>query len=145
MIAAHVQRTTLHIVECVPPHEARAGDPHYASFRRARARLAANGLLRCWIGNADCAGEIELHHDKVEFSLQSGIDVAKLDQAFGLHLDDAAFADWVNSEGNLLPLCRLHHIGIQGIHVLPYPVWLPQKFYRDGMAAPAHVEALPRD
>ena len=142
MTDAHIQTTTIHIVECVPAHEPRESDPHYKVFNRTRDRLKAQGLLKCWIGNADCAGEIELHHDKVEFSLQNGVDITLFEGAFPEFVGktDDEFRDWIEGEGNLLPLCRLHHIGIQGVHVIPYPIWLPQKFWKAGMVAPAHQE-----
>jgi len=141
MIDAHTQSETLHIVCCVPPHEARADDPHYATFNRTRDRMVKAGLLKCWIDNADCAGDIELHHDKVEFSLQQGVDLSRFAEAFPEFSgkSDDEFREWIEGPGNLLALCRIHHIGVLGVHVLPYPVWEPQKFWKAGMAVPARL------
>ena len=141
MTEAHEQRTTLHIVECVPSHEPRETDPHYHVFNETRARLKKLGLLKCWIGNEDCAGQIELHHDKVEFSLANGVDISKFHEAFPEFTGktDLEFFEWIEGEAGLLPLCRLHHIGVLGTHVLPGPLWLPQKFWKMGMVAPAHT------
>lgn len=138
-IEAHEQTTTLHIVELVPSHVPRESDPHYHAFHQARERLKRQGLLKCWIGNADCAGQIELHHSHIEFCLITGIDVQKVDEAFGLHLSDEEFQAWVEGPANLLALCKVHHTGYLGVHVLPGPLWEPQKYMREGISAPAHL------
>lgn len=37
--------------------------------------------------------------------------------------------DFVDSEYNMLTICRLHHTGKgHGIHYLPYPIWIMQKY-----------------
>ena len=138
VIPAHQQKTTLHIVEMYPAHEPRETDPHYHFFNAARARLAGLGKLICWVGNADCAGQIELHHSTCEFALANGVDVSKFTQLypeFGVTTDEA-FLTWVEGEGNLTPLCKIHHTGILGVHCLPYPVFLPQRFWKAGLVAP---------
>lgn len=140
-VAAHYQKTTIHIQTCVPPHEARESDPHYKFFNQARARLIKLGKMVCWVNNHECAGDIELHHDKVEFSLQRGIDIAKFEETypeFGIKTDEE-FLEYIEGEGNLTPLCRLHHIGLRGIHLLPYPLWLPQRFWKADVETAALV------
>ncbi len=140
-IAAHTERLTLRLVVAYPEHAPRESDVHYAAFHQARARLEKLGRLRCWINNADCsAGPIELHHDKVEFSLANDVDVGKFDEAYGLHLtNDEDFLAYVESEGNLLGLCQFHHRGGGGIHCLPYPLFVVQKYLKAGLAAPARL------
>ena len=142
IVAAHTQRTTLHVVECYPSHEPREGDPHYHFFNEARARLKKLGKLTCWIANGDCAGQIELHHSTCEFALANGVDVSKfasLYPEFGITTDEQ-FLEFVEGEGNLTPLCKIHHTGILGCHVIPAPNWLPQRFWKSGLIAPAHIE-----
>ena len=137
---AHDQKITLHILEHYPSREPRAHDPHYRFFNAARDRLKKLGKLVCWIGNEDCAGQIELHHDKVEFALANSVDVArfaKLYPEFGIMGDDD-FLRVIESEGNLTPLCKIHHTGIFGVHVLPMPIWGVQRFCKKGMR-PAEV------
>jgi hypothetical protein len=141
MIPAHTQTTTLHIVECYPDHTPRADDPHYKYFNQAHDRLKKLGKLVCWVGNKDCAGAIELHHAICEFSLSNGVDVTKFAELypeFGV-VDDETFLRFVEEEGNLTPLCMAHHRGIYGVHSLPYPNWLPQRFYKSTLPAPAHL------
>ena len=142
IVAAHTQRTTLHIVEAFPDHTPRASDIHYRFFNAAHARLKKLGKLVCWINNADCAGQIELHHTICEFALANGVDVAHFEQLypeFGITTDEQ-FLEWVEGPENLTPLCLYHHRGNGGVHCLPGPIWLPQRFWRAGLVAPAHVE-----
>lgn len=140
LIAAHDQKTTLHIVEHYPAHEPRASDPHYHFFNEARARLKKLGKLHCWVNNADCAGQIELHHSLVEFALANAIDLSRFEELypeFGVKSDDD-FLRFIEQEGNLTPLCKIHHTGIYGVHCLPYPIWLPQRMQKAGMR-PAEI------
>ncbi|WP_125206434.1 hypothetical protein [Capsulimonas corticalis] len=137
--AAHTQSVTLHILECVPSHEPRETDPHYHVFNAARLRMKKMGLLKCW--SCGTTENIELHHDKVEYSLQNGVDLSKFEELypeFNIHSDED-FKNWIEGEGNLLPLCKLHHTGILGIHVIPYPQWQILRYYRADLAAPAQV------
>src|SRR5205807_103971 len=99
--------------------------------------------LKCWICGSD--KQIELHHSTVEFSLANGVDVSRFEELypeFGIGTDEQ-FLEFVEGEGNLTPLCKLHHTGILGVHCLPYPVWLPQRFWRKELDTPAEV--IPRD
>lgn len=141
MIPAHQQPTTLHVIEWFPDHEPRAQDPHYAVFNAARAKLAAAGKLICWVCGRDekaAGGPIELHHSKVEFALANGVDIVKFDEEYpDLDLtNDEAFFNFVESEGNLTPLCVKHHRGTQGIHMVPYPGWLMLKVWKHGLPTP---------
>lgn len=139
-IKGHDQKLTLHLVEHYPSHEPRTADPHYHLFNQARARLAKLGQLKCWVGNEECAGQIELHHSMIEFALANNIDVEKFERLYPQFnvTSDEAFLEWVEQEGNLMPLCKRHHTGNLGIHCLPYPIWLPQRFVKAGMT-PAEV------
>jgi hypothetical protein len=146
MIAAHEQTQTLHIVEFYPAHEPRESDPHFAAFHATRARLEAAGKLICWVCKKDAtaAGQsIELHHNVVEFALANGIDLTKFESLFPefskVNETEDEFLDWIESEGNMLPLCKLHHTGAQGIHVLPYPAWRALAIWRDGLEMPGRL------
>jgi hypothetical protein len=142
MTEAHDHTVSLRIVEHTPAHEPREGDPHFMAFRAARRRLKAAGLLRCVVCGSTGTPEqpIELHHSRVEFSFQNGVDVGKLNELYGLHLDDASFADWINSPGNCEPLCVTHHRGLEAVHLLPEPVWNAVRVWRDDLppVAEAH-------
>lgn len=137
--AAHTVTETLRIALSYPDHQPREDDPHYKVFHKTRERLERLGQLVCWIGNADCAGDIELHHALIEDALINDVDKVKvhLDHpVFNAESDDE-FLDWCQSEGNLLCLCRMHHIGCLGIHANPYPGWVAQRYLKDGVAAPS--------
>ena len=77
--------------------------------------------------------KIELHHTEVEFSMSAGVDITKFATLHpDLHIEnDDDFARFVESEHNLTCLCRKHHTGIYGIHVIPYPIWQLYKFCKE--------------
>jgi hypothetical protein len=135
---AHDQRETFTVIQSFPEHLPRESDPHYHYFHQAVQRLKAAGKYRCWINNADCAGDLEAHHSTVEFALANNVDISHFTQLypeFGL-TDDESFFRFVEEEGNLTILCRMHHIGVLGIHSIHYPAWLAQRFLKAGIAAP---------
>ncbi|HEX6498685.1 MAG TPA: hypothetical protein VF054_06590 [Micromonosporaceae bacterium] len=137
-VPAHDSRLTLHLITHVDAHPPREGDPHYRLFEQARTRMKKLGLLRCAINSPMCAGPVELHHSHVEYSLIPMVDPARIEQAFGLHFaDDEQFAAWVESPGNLEPLCVNHHRGGLGVHVMPGPLWEALRYLRAGSPPPA--------
>jgi hypothetical protein len=69
----------------------------------------------------------------VEFSQQEDADRAKVNAALGLHIeDDEAFAEWIESPGNLEALCVNHHRTHYGVHVLPHALWEAVRWRRSG-------------
>src|SRR5215471_3209918 len=134
---AHDQRMTVHILTHVPEHQPRESDPHYHLFKAAKARMKRQGLWKCAINDDYCGGNIELHHSHIEFSQVGSEDLDKVNHAFGLHLDnDDDFQSWIESPGNLEPLCEVHHRTHYGIHVIPGPLWEPLR-YRKANAKPS--------
>ena len=139
--AAHTVHETVTIEYQYPEHAPRETDVHYHLFHEAVARIRRLGKWQCWISNADCdlTHPLEAHHSLCEFSLAPDVDVerfAKLYPEFGV-TDDETFLAFVEGEGNLTVLCRRHHRQYLGVHVLPYPVWLTQRFIKAGVSAPA--------
>lgn len=142
MTAAHDQMQTLHILSHVPDHAPREDDPHYHLFEQAKARIKAQGLWKCAIGDDLCGGQLELHHSHVEFSQANAADPAKVEAAFGLHFaDDEAFQVWIESPGNLEVLCENHHRTHYGVHVVPGALWEALRFHRTGTPAAAEFVA----
>lgn len=129
---AHSQSQHISLLRHYPEHEPRKSDPHYAQFEQVRARLIAQGLFHCVVGNEDCAGQMQLHHSSVEFAYINAIDVESLDRVLGLNLNDASFQDWVESPGNLEPLCQTHHVGILGVHLIPTADWDVVRAHKSG-------------
>jgi hypothetical protein len=123
MTAPHEQVVTIRFIERWPEHEPREADPNYHLFRQAKERLKRQGLLVCRVESDYHYGQIELHHSKVEFAHINDIDLDKFNHAYGLHLSDEEFQRYVEQEGNLEPLCTLHHRGQEGVHSLPEPEW----------------------
>jgi hypothetical protein len=133
MTKAHDQRMTLHILTHVPEHEPREDDPHYHLFERVKARMKRQGLWKCVINDDYCDGNVELHHSHVEYSQINSIDIEKVNAQLGLDLDDDdEFQEWIESPGNLEPLCVVHHRTHFGVHVIPGPLWEPLRYRRKG-------------
>ncbi len=129
MPEAHDQKMTLHILTHVPEHEPREDDPHYHLFEQVKARMKRQGLWRCAINDDYCGGNVELHHSHIEFSQVNSTDLDKVNAQLGLHLDDdKEFQEWIESPGNLEPLCAVHHRTHFGVHVIPGPLWEPLRF-----------------
>lgn len=137
---AHDQKNTVHLLEHIPEHEPRDGDPHYKLFNQAKARMKKLGLLKCAIAGCNYPGPIELHHSKIEFSLQEGVDLTKFNEYYGLHLaNDEEFAQYIEQEGNLEPLCSVHHRTKLGVHELPEPFWQAIRVWKGDMEPPVEV------
>lgn len=139
--AAHYQTRTVHIRQYVPHHPTRTDDPYYAIFDSYKRRVKKLGLLKCAVcGEVDTpAKPTELHHTKCEFSMSLGVDVSKFEALHpDLHIaSDDDFQKFVEGEGNLTPLCKKHHTGDEGIHVLDYPMWELLSYWKDGLPPPA--------
>jgi len=137
---AHDQRTTIHLREHIQAHDPRESDPHYHLFLAAKRRIKAAGLMKCAIAGCIYPGPMELHHDKVEYSEQGGVDLDKFNAYYGLHLaDEEAFKQYIEGEGNLEILCSVHHRTRLGIHELPGPFWNALRIWRDDLPPPAEV------
>lgn len=137
---AHDQKHTTRLVEHIPAHEPRETDPHYHLFNELKARLHKLGLMKCAIEGCIYPGPMEVHHSKIEFSLQGGVDLAKFNEAYGLHLaDDEEFRAYIEGPGNCEVLCPTHHRTRLGVHELPGPFWDALRVWKKDMAVPAEV------
>ena len=138
----HEEKNTLSVDVFIPGHEARgAGTP---LFERTRKHLLERDGGRCWVCN--CTAEesgrpIEAHHYPIDRSFAEMIDwspgsqIRKDFPGFGWGSFDESnpytFVDDMNVNGRLL--CKAHHIGKdEGVHTLPEPVWLAQRYGREG-------------
>lgn len=100
-------------------------------FRKSRHHVIDVQDTPCWVcGSKE---ERELHHFHVEWAFS---DAADWDHMRELHpdFDWSTFKepkDFVDSEYNMLVLCAKHHrLKDHGIHNLPYPIWVAQKFVK---------------
>jgi hypothetical protein len=112
-----------------------------ALFERTRkAMIDAGG--RCWICNKPHTHEdpLELHHsvlercelEEIEFGPGSNIrkDRPNYDWSHFDATDPASFVD--DALVNGLLLCKLHHTGQLGIHMLTYPEFEAQRYMKEG-------------
>ena len=136
----HEEKTTFTVDVNLPGHDPRVTT---ALFTRTRKELIAREGGRCCVCGctADEVGPLEAHHHPIERSFAEmidwgpdstirkefpGFDWASFDPA-----DPYKFVDDMTVNGLLV--CKKHHIGKdEGIHSLPYPVWLAQKYGREG-------------
>lgn len=119
VVPAHTQNTTHHYALHFPPHPPRTGDPHYRDFEAYRRRTHATARCAFAVETGDtseCHGVLELHHTHVEFSLQNGVDLARLEHLYPGISDPTCVGEWVESAANLQWYCAGHHRGHGGVH-----------------------------
>lgn len=133
-VPAHDQKTTHSYTVHYPPHPPRKSDPHYRDFDAYRRRTKKTA--RCAVAvevadDTDCGGGLELHHSHVEFSLQNGVDLARLEHVYpGISNPDEVGA-WVESADNLMWLCEKHHRSSVGIHAAAAADFEAAKFVKN--------------
>ncbi|HET8687038.1 MAG TPA: hypothetical protein VFM18_10290, partial [Methanosarcina sp.] len=105
---------------------------------------------RCYIcgrNEAQSGHPIEAHHFPIERSLAEMVDwdIVKKDAQEGNLGPYAKDFDWGSFDSsnpysfvddmtvNGLPLCKDHHTGKgMGIHMMPHPLWIAQKYGKEG-------------
>lgn len=120
-VAAHQQAITHKYTLLYPAHPPRTGDPHYKDFTAYHRKTRAAAV--CAIGAhrndfSECAGQMELHHSHIEFSLQNGVDLKWLEVDYPGVGDPDSVGAWVETAANLEWLCEFHHRGHAGVHLL---------------------------
>lgn len=133
MTAAHDQTVTNRYVIAYPAHPARTDDPHYRDFEHYRRTHIDTAVCKFAADTGDaseCEGGLELHHAHVEFSMQNGVDLARLEHVYpGISNPDEVGA-WVESADNLIWLCAKHHRGHGGIHHASASDWEAEHFVK---------------
>lgn len=135
MTDAHDQNITNRYTVHYPAHEPRESDPHYKDFEAYRHKHKATAT--CAFGEevgdfseCDLDHPLELHHAHVEFSMQNGVDLTRLEYIYpGISNADEVGA-WVESAPNLIFLCQRHHRGHGGIHHASAADYEAQKFVK---------------
>jgi hypothetical protein len=131
-----------------PHHEKRTDS---AIYRKTHHDLIRVKCLSCFICGAinNENGPLETHHFYCEKAAQNAIDWTafgefaknchniQTGENIGAHFDWAVVAlnpdIFVDSPQNMIVLCKEHHIsGNKGIHHVPFPEWILQKYPRDG-------------
>ena len=137
----HEEKNTLAVDVNIPGHAPRTATP---LFVKSRKHLLERDGGRCWV--CGCTAEetghpIEAHHYPIERSFAEMVDWSEGSQIrkdfpnFGWGSFDEAdpytFVDDMNVNGRLL--CKKHHTGKdEGVHDLPEPVWLAQRYGKEG-------------
>ncbi len=143
----HLEHETLVVDVEIPGHAERTTT---SLFRRTRLELIAREKC-CFVcgRTAETSGHpLEAHHHPVERSLATGWawDLFALDCKAGLWGAHAQAFDWDNFDPvsdpyafvddmrcNGLVLCKDHHVGKdEGIHMLPFPIFLFQRYAKEG-------------
>ena len=157
--AAHVEKETLSVDVNLPEHAARSTT---ALFARSRHEVLATGAVcfTCQLGEAETGHPLELHHYPIERCFaESGLvdwDVFRAQALAGDYGPAAQSFDWSRFDPeswelfvddmrhNGRVLCKPHHIGAdEGVHMVPEPIWLAQRFVRDGVQF-NHLEVIHR-
>lgn len=144
----HEERETLAVDVEIPGHAPRTTT---ALFVHSKRELLAREGARCWI--CGCTAEetghpLEAHHYPVERSLATAWDWPRFIRdcragawgapaqafdwgSFDPATDPYAFVDDMRVNGMLL--CKAHHTGKdEGIHMLPWPLWIWQRYAPEG-------------
>ncbi|MEM0174030.1 MAG: hypothetical protein QXI16_05960 [Sulfolobaceae archaeon] len=101
-------------------------------FRKSRQHLIDELDTPCFIcGSKE---DRELHHYYVEWAEADAIDWNGKIRTDHPNFDWSKFKspeDFVDSEYNMMVLCKKHHrLKDHGIHMMPYPNWIIQKYIR---------------
>ena len=136
----HEEKNTLSVDVYIPGHEERGSATPL--FVRTRKHLLERDKV-CWICGCPASevGSLQAHHWPIERSFAEMVDWSEGSQirkdfpSFGWGSFDESnpytFVDDMNVNGRLL--CKAHHIGKdEGVHTLPEPVWLAQRYGKEG-------------
>jgi hypothetical protein len=128
-----------------PKHEPRKVSPIY---RRTHLNMKHMPCFICGKTNKKDNIHVETHHFYIEKAGENAIDWKVFgefaDKCYNIQTGESlAQFDWsvvatnpdlfVDSEQNMIILCKQHHTsGKYGIHHVPFPDWILQKFPKDG-------------
>lgn len=149
MTAAHDQAVAAHVVTrrlteaiAYPDHDPRS---EFAEYVHVHHHLVVELDEPCWIcgvrnstladpaRNPFGATQLETHHFHLEWALANAADPAKVLADFPEMgaADEPHLRAWLDSEGQMLVLCDVHHRGGHyGIHQITHPAWVAQRLLR---------------
>lgn len=152
MTKAHEEKETLAVEVNIPEHPDRTTT---ALFTHSKKQLIERDGETCYIcgEGPDKVGPLEAHHYLIERSLTDMIDwervkadalagnfgmtQAQRDAAKAFDWDGFSEADPYAFVDNMLVngvlICKHHHTGKdEGIHNMPHPLWIAQRYGREG-------------
>lgn len=143
----HEEKETLTVDVNIPGHDERVTT---SLFVRSKAALIKRDGAHCFIcgGTDESTGApLEAHHHPVERSLANMVDwaIVRTECEAGKWGEHAKAFDWSTFDPanpytfvddmtvNGLLLCKAHHTGKdEGIHDMPFPLWIAQHFGKEG-------------
>jgi hypothetical protein len=149
----HEERETLTVDVEIPGHAARTTTPLFTKSRKAL--LEREGHWGCFICGMPHSPQapLEAHHYPIERCLAEMMDWSFIKAealrgelgGTGKQRAAAQAFDWIafdpadpysfvdNMLVNGLLLCKSHHIGKdEGIHAMPHPLWIAQRYAQEG-------------
>ena len=124
----HDSKETLTVDVFIPGHEERTTT---SLFHRTRLQLIERDKV-CYVcgRSPEEAGPLEAHHHPIERSFANMIDWLLVSRDFP-GLGSADKIDNMLLNGMLL--CKDHHThNNEGIHSMPYPIWIAQRYGKEG-------------
>jgi hypothetical protein len=145
----HYMKMTSHFIACFPPHERRKNTNIYNHTHHQLCHVQDMPCFICGKTHKTDGIALETHHFYIEKAAQNAVDwIAfgnsaknlyniQTGQHIGSKYDWSCVAKnpdlFVDSPDNMIVLCKEHHIsGNKGIHHVPFPNWILQKYPRDG-------------
>jgi hypothetical protein len=145
---AHIKHLTNHYTVQYPNHNPRKNSAIYTKTHHELCDIRDMPCFICGKTKRETGESLETHHFYIEKVAQNAIDWHKFGEfakicyniQTGENIGDKF--DWkqvekhpdlfVDSPQNMIVLCKEHHIsGNRGIHHVPFPDWILQKFPRD--------------
>jgi hypothetical protein len=143
----HTRNMSNHYVVHYPAHEPRKNS---AIYNKTHKKMKDLPCFICGKTNEADGIHVETHHFFVQKAFQNVIDWKKFgdfaDKCQNLHTGElmGTHFDWeevalnpdlfVDSPFNMVVLCKEHHTsGGRGIHHVPFPEWIAQKFVKEGV------------
>ena len=135
----HEQKVTIGTDINLPDHEERVTT---SKFTHTKKQLVDKVGGRCWVcgrTEEESGHPMEAHHYPIERSLAEGVDwnIVRKDfpefdwKTFDEKNDPYFFVDDMTVNGLLL--CKMHHTGVNaGIHFMPHPLWVIQRYLKEG-------------
>ena len=143
--AETARNMSMHYTVHYPKHEERKASAIYTKTHKSLKHMPC---FICGKTNQKDGIHVETHHFFVEKAMENAIDWEKFGDFAQTchHFQTGEFIgdlfDWkavaknpdlfVDSPSNMIVLCKEHHTSRIGIHHVPFPEWITQKFAKDG-------------
>lgn len=125
IVEEHDEIRHLEELDFYPDHQSRYESSEFRHVKEQFHKVHA----KCFIDNGYCKGNIEIHHNIIEWAMNNGVDWEKVKHDF-------PNVDSVDDKDQMMVLCSRHHRGkYTGIHTTTYPEWISQKYMNADMLA----------